>query len=551
MVQLGNLKVLVIEARQGMRKQMQGMLGSFHIAAVNCTTNAGAALRALQRDRFDLILCSHDLGEGQDGQHLLEDLRTYNMIPRATTFVMISSERNFERVIGTAELAPDDYILTPLSPGTLFERLQRIMKRREIFLPTWKLIDASQINQAIASCIAQETTHPRYRHDFMRLRAELLESLGDIDEACAVYSHIAAEKAVPWAQLGIARQLHRRQDFAGAQVILQSLVAQHDHFIAARDWLARSFEATGDTAQAYEVLRATLTLSPNRLNRLRDLSRVAEGVGDHDAAENLLSELVRRGKYSDFRDPEDHVRLLQRQVRRRKFKAAWTTLRDLEQSMGLQASTRACATFSQAILLQATNHLDEARSMLEAAIAEHGSLPLSTELKLDFLALCLEQQLDDPCQSLVDEMLRHPENEHSQNKLFALLHRHGRGELSAKLHSVIQAEVTQLIRSSEHEVRDGDFVSAVSHMLRATRLMPGDPDLLIRTAQVLLQHIDRNGWNDHFFAQADKYIDRCRRVHPDHPDLAVLLASRQQLLIKYGISGKAPATQANHPRNPS
>ena len=96
---LDKLKVLVIEANQGMRAQLRTMLEGFRITGVQFAPTAGSAVRKLRESGFDVIFCDHDLGEGQDGQHLLEDLRSRAIIPRRTLFIMITSERNYERVM--------------------------------------------------------------------------------------------------------------------------------------------------------------------------------------------------------------------------------------------------------------------------------------------------------------------------------------------------------------------------------------------------------------------------------------------------------------------
>ena len=51
---------------------------------------------------------------------------------------------------------------------------------------------------------------------------------------------------------------------------------------------------------------------------------------------------MRKGKYSDFRDPEDHVRLIQAQLGKGDTSQAEATIRDLERSMAGLDKTRSC-----------------------------------------------------------------------------------------------------------------------------------------------------------------------------------------------------------------
>ena len=83
--------------------------------------------------------------EVQDDSHAtVEFVARFNeIIPLDTLFVMISGETNYERVVSTCELAPNDYILKPLTPDTLQLRLARALEKREIFRPAYRLIGVS------------------------------------------------------------------------------------------------------------------------------------------------------------------------------------------------------------------------------------------------------------------------------------------------------------------------------------------------------------------------------------------------------------------------
>ena len=123
MFQIENITTLVIEANGGMRSQLRDMLALTGITKVQFAVAAGAAVRKLRDNVFDLILCEYHLGAGQDGQHLLEDLRHNRIIPLETLFIMVTGERQYERVVGAAELAPSDYILKPFTPDALLARI--------------------------------------------------------------------------------------------------------------------------------------------------------------------------------------------------------------------------------------------------------------------------------------------------------------------------------------------------------------------------------------------------------------------------------------------
>ena len=110
-----NTSTLIVEHSVGMRGNIRNMLAQCGINDVQPTGTAAAAIRKVQERPFALILCEYHLGEGQDGQHFLEDLRNHHLIPLSTVFIMVTGESSYERVVSAVELAPNDYILKPMA----------------------------------------------------------------------------------------------------------------------------------------------------------------------------------------------------------------------------------------------------------------------------------------------------------------------------------------------------------------------------------------------------------------------------------------------------
>lgn len=192
-----------------MRANYRNLLAQCGINDVQPVATAAAALRKLQERPFDLILCEYHLGEGQDGQHLLEDMRIHRLIPLATVFVMVTGESSYERVVSAVELAPNDYILKPFAADVLFQRLSRAFDKRDAFLKTYQFIEIGNLEAAVASCVENEQLFPQYAVDFLHQRAELLVSIGRPEQAHEIYQRVIEARALPWAELGLASATRR------------------------------------------------------------------------------------------------------------------------------------------------------------------------------------------------------------------------------------------------------------------------------------------------------------------------------------------------------
>jgi len=531
-----NLQVLVIASNAKLRAQLRDMLSSFGFGIVHFAVSAHTALRHLRARHYQMILCDFELGDGQDGQHFLEDLRQHDIITSETLFVMITAERNYERVIGTAELLPDDYILTPLAPGALQSRLARVADRREAFLPAWQLAAIGDWLGAIEYCLEAEVTYPQYLIDFHRLEAGFYIAAGQLDEAEVIYRQIAESQHTPWARLGLARCLAFKKDYAGADFLLSELITDNDNFMAAYDLLARVRAQSGQIEAACEVLHTAVERSPHRLGRQRRLGELAMEAGDAAAAEAALTEVVLQSANSGFRNPEDHVRLAQAQLAQYKIEAACNTIGDIERSLGNQPNAALCKALANAMLHVHTGNEKEAQVELSAAASLMSTgASLSSGLSRELVKACFDHDMRAAGSEVISNILRVTGDEQTVNALRGLLQSRGLELLSKSLEQNVQEEVRNLIKAGAEKARTGNYTGAVEAMMDAVRQMPGHPVVLFNAALALLRHIEHRGWNHTLASQARALIERARALDPASARLSTLAEYMHVLIGRNGI----------------
>ena len=126
-----------------------------------------------------------------------------------------------------------------------------------------------------------------------------------------------AYKPLGWAGLGLARAEFAQGRIEDARETLQMLVAAQpapDGGLRPARALPRSGAA--NHAQAQKILEEAVAISPHMVRRLRKLGEVALEAGDAAAAEKSFKQVVSKARYSEFRDPEDHVSLVKALVKR-------------------------------------------------------------------------------------------------------------------------------------------------------------------------------------------------------------------------------------------
>jgi DNA-binding NarL/FixJ family response regulator/Tfp pilus assembly protein PilF len=546
MPSFADLTVLLIEPHAGMRASIHNLLNQCGIARIEHAVSSGAAIRPIKGRTFDLILCEYDLGDGQDGQQLLEDLRHNNLIPLSTIFFMITAECSSEKVVSAAELAPTDYILKPFTADIVMERIARAVERRAQFLPIYRLMEQGHLRQAIEGCQAGELAEERYALDFMRLRAELHVALGEAAIAEPIYAHLVEVRAVAWARLGLAKTLFMQGRMDEAQTLLTDLVEQNRHFLDAYDWLAKTHEANGQLPQAQSVLQDAATISPHAVRRLRRLGNLAVQTGDHGTAERAFTQVVSKARFSEFRDPEDHVQLVRTLVQKGDTQQAASVIRDLDRSMSGTKKGDACRALSASMVhAHAGDRARAAEELGKAVDACRDSIGISSGLKMALAEGCLAHDMEAGATEVMVEVMSNATDPKALGRAMAIFEQAGRSDLAESVSRESRRRVVELVSAGAEKAKQGDFRGAVTLMTEAVQKLPDNPQVVFNAAVAVLKCLEHTGWDARMGEQARSYIEIARRLDPTNPRLAPLGDLYQMITRKYGV---AQPTAAGQPR---
>ncbi|HAT32416.1 MAG TPA: response regulator [Janthinobacterium sp.] len=548
MNQLKGLTALIIEPHPGMRASLHNMLNLCGLVNIEDAAGSSQAIRMLGAKAFDLILCEYDLEGGQDGQQMLEDLRHHQLMHASTMFFMVTSEGNLGKVVSAVELAPTDYILKPFTAERMLERISRALAKRNAFIPVYQCIDVGDERGAIAACMAGALSHPRYITDFLRLRAERHIVLGEAAEAEPIYAELYRAKAIGWARLGQAKTLFMRGRYDEAQSMLEELLGSNKKFLDAYDWLARTHEAQGNLPQSQATLNDAVTLSPHAVRRLRKLGEVALETGDVDTAEKALKLVLSKAKYSEFRDPEDHARLVRTLVRKGDPVQAAAVIRDLDKSLAGQKNSQLCSAISSAMLHEYTGNEARLGQSLESALLDcRASAGVSSDLKMELARNCLENGREDGAAEVMREVMRNAPNSVVMGKAMAVFENAGRADLALALAHESRQEVADLVAAGAARAKEGDYRAAVDLMIAAVTKLPDNPQVVFNAAVAVLKCLEHTGWDERLGQRALDYIGGVRRLDPVNPKLPALSGLHQQILKKYDIRAgrwKDPALSA-------
>lgn len=537
LINYDQLRALVVDDFPGMRSALKLTLSNFGITRIDLSSSASEALFRVQNSQYDVILCDYNLGEGRDGQQLLEEMRHRGLIQLKTVFIMVTAESVYEKVVATAELAPDDYMIKPFSGEVMRNRLENILRRKRAFERTYRHFEDHHLEHAITACEELVREKPKYAVDALRFKGECLNALGRFDEAEALYKQIIAMRAIPWARLGLARALHHLKKNAEADELLRDILDETPEMVAAYDLMADVRLAQKDIAGAQAALQAGVGISSHTVRRQQKLGNLALDNGDLDTAQTAFSAVIDKGRHSAFVTPNDYGHLCRVQVEQGQINAALDTLKKGKHALQTNPEGRLVSAVVQSLVHTRSGKPDEAAKALdEAARLRQEGARMDGPLMLELANTCLAHGRHDEADQLVAEVAR---NAHDSETLLAkakqLYDDAGRGHEAQKLLSEATADVRNLNNEGVLLAHKKDFGPAVERMLEACHLAPYNPRVLMNGIWVILKSLEQGGMDEDRLGKARHYLTQVEKLSPGHTRLAGLRNHLKDIESRFGI----------------
>jgi DNA-binding response OmpR family regulator/Tfp pilus assembly protein PilF len=533
----GQLRALVVDDFPGIRSALKMTLSNFGITKVDVASNASEVIFKVQNNQYDVILCDYNLGEGRDGQQLLEELRHRGMIQLKTVFIMVTAESLYEKVVSTAELAPDDYMIKPFSAEVIRNRLESILRRKLAFAHVYRCYEDNDLEGAIAGCDDIIRENPKYVIDALRFKGESLNAMGRFDEAEALYKQVIKMRAIPWARLGLCKSLHQQNKNAEAEELLRDVLEQSPELVSAYDLLADVRLAQKDPAGAQAALQAGVGISARTVRRQQKLGNLAMENGDLETARTAYATAIEKGQHSVFITPTDFGNLCRVQVEQGNLAGATDTLKKGKHTLQASPEGQLVTAVMQSVIHTSAGRSKEALTALDEAARLRGKdVRADATSMLDLASSCLANDRHEEADAIISEVAR---NAHDSETLLAkarkLYEDAGRAEEGARVLSEATTDVCKLNNEGVMLAHKGDFKSAVERLLEACRMAPYNPRILMNGIWVLLKSIEKEGMDENSLEKARDLLAEVERQSPGHNRISSLRNQMKDIESRFGI----------------
>lgn len=285
------------------------MLSSFGAYHVDMSSSAEDAMDKCRFNFYDIILCDFNLGQGKNGQQILEALKVSKRIKHTHLFIMITAETAKDVVLGAREYQPDAYIAKPITRTALEKRLGSLLKQQKTLKPINKEIDLENYAKAITLCHSELDHKTRYQSWCYQTLGTLYLKLGDTLNAIKIYDTVLKNRELPWALLGKGQAFMMNQSYKEAIENFESAIAINPNMVEAYDGLSDCYLKLGQSKTAQESLQIAVSLSPRMIPRQEKLGSICHKNQDIESAAQAFRHAIKYGEHSIYDKVDNYLNL--------------------------------------------------------------------------------------------------------------------------------------------------------------------------------------------------------------------------------------------------
>lgn len=370
-------------------------------------------------------------------------------------------------------------------------------------------------------CDFQIAGNSLYENDLLRMKASLLLKCGERNEARAIYEHILLAREFTWAKVGLAKILLQDGEHLLACQMFQEVIAENPLYLDAYDQLAAAHKCLGQSEQACGVLERAAKLSPNSVLRQKGLGEVSLRLGDVTMAEKAFRKCITVGEHSINRTSDPYFGLARVCGLKQSPQEAMQILATVQKKFS-GGSSQLRARITEGLIYLDNGDAHRARAIgqeLEAMLAAASAADLpEPNTCMDIATLLFEVGGKEPAVKLLYYTIQNNDNvkaiSDEVQKVFDYV---GMPDEGAAMIAAARKEVTEIMNQGVLLWKTDRLEEAVEWMRAERKKLPGNLRVLLNTAQILISHVQKRGYDPSLAIEAAEVLAQVSKVAPGLP----------------------------------
>lgn len=518
-------RYLLVDDFVGIRQLLRESLRNLGAKHIDQAASGGEAMMLLAKTRYDVVLCDYNLGDGKNGQQVLEEARIRHLMLPSSVWLMVSAEKSVESVMGAAEHQPDAYIIKPITEGVLLTRLNRVWHKKQIFSDIDQAFADKDFLRAARLCDEQIAHNRLHEIDLLRMKATLLLKAGEPEQARAVYERVLEGREYNWARTGLGKIRMNNGELEAARQMFQGVIAENRFFIDAFDQLAQAYQRMGKTEEACDVLEKAAKLSPNSVPRQRSLGMAALKLGNIPLAERAFRKCIEIGEYSILKTVDAYFGLARVYGLKNDTREALRLLNSaLQQFSGEHVNLRAKIT--EGLVYHESGDFRRARKSgdeLEQMLVEEQLRPdVATCMEMATLLFAVGVK-EAPVDLLCYVARNNDDNEPLLDDVQKVFDKARMSEEGEELIKSSRKEAADMMNKGVLLWKTGKLDEAVEWMREARLALPNNMRILFNSAQIIISHLQQRGYVRELAEEAIGVLMHVDKIAPGQQRFAQLM----------------------------
>jgi CheY-like chemotaxis protein len=311
-IQYNKKRFLIVENINQSRDTLKIFAHKLGAMRVDTCHHAPDVISLCESIEFDVILLGYDLGaDKKNGQQILEELRSKNLVPRQCAIVIITAEVSQAMVLAALEHKPDDYLAKPYSLNELNTRLKRCFNKKNAMFEIYDAMDSNDFQKVLSLCEKTIRANSIHKTECLGIKSRLYFELKLFEKASEIYVEYLGATNCQWAAIGLGKIALLEDDFDLAIDYFTDVVESYPLYLSAYDWLAQSYELNQQSHFAEEVLKRALLVSPLSVPRLKKYADICLYNENYDKATYAFAKTTDLAYHSVHKKPENTLHFVE------------------------------------------------------------------------------------------------------------------------------------------------------------------------------------------------------------------------------------------------
>lgn len=536
-------KILVIEDQAIIRETIKHILyslGARHIVEAGTGINGIVEMR---RSQFDIVLCDYNLGDGKNGQQVLEEAKHFKLLPFNAVFIMITVEQSKNMVLSALDCKPDDYLIKPFNRLQLSTRIERCIARKEYLASIEREIDIGNVYQAIQNCekLLQQGNKKTRLH-VLKIRADLALVIRDFKAAKRIYQEILEERDLPWAKLGMIVIVFLDGNYEQAVESLLQFIGQYPMMLEAYDWLAKSYEALGDNEEALVTLNQAIDLSPQTILRQQRLALLADKTENIEVAKKAYKAAVNLGKHSVYGSSSDFSGLAKAHLKSNSAGDALKTLNDMNKCFFNDPDSRLRAAILEIEIQKAKNNGVVAQKPYEKAfkLNEQFGKQIARELRLEMAKISHLSGASEMTDEILADLIKtNIDDKHFIGDIDKMCNAFIGDNYANDLISRIKQELVDINNEGVNLFKEGRIKEARAIFEDAIEKMPNNQTITLSMLKIMIHDLKTSRSDPKKTMLVQAYINKAIKIGVPHDQIGSIQLELDKIQYQNPLTQKS------------